>query len=97
MLTGKNKRRFRPHKLSKDLLKNEFFTSESLVKLVQSYRKKTRKSTFFSYHYVNIRLNFLLLQRIINFANQRLAQLNPLFLRHCLFRPTVQVVQDDFS
>ena len=65
MLTGKNNRRFWLHKLSKDLLKNEFFTSESLVKLVQSYGKKTRKSVFFSYHCVNIRLNFVLLQRII--------------------------------
>ena len=53
-----------PDKLSKDLLKNKFFTSESLVKLEQSYRKKMRKATFFSYHYLNIRLNFLLLQRI---------------------------------
>ena len=64
MLTRKNNRRFLPDKLSKDLLKNKFFTSESLVKLVQSYRKKRRKSTFFSYHCVNISLNFLLLQGI---------------------------------
>ena len=61
MLTGKNNSRFMLPKLSKDLLKNKFFTSESLAKLGQSYRKKTRKSAFFCYLCVNIRLNFSLL------------------------------------
>ena len=93
MLTGKNKGRFRPHKLSKDLLKNKFFTSESLVKLVQSYRKKTRKSTFFSYHYVNIRLNFLLLQRIIQLPQSEIGAIESVvftaltFSSDCASRP----------
>ena len=66
MLTGKNKGvDLFPTGFTSDLLtKSLFFTSKSLVKPVRSYRKKRRKSTFFCYLYVNIRLNFLLLHRI---------------------------------